>query len=170
MHLYDRQIVILHDLHHWIYYKKLWCANCLKFWLAPRRQFGRRKRAKRWTSGGSTARVIAQSQASWPPARNGAAGCDRGKHAIGARGRSRTDTLLRAADFESAASTSSATRAPRGARSIAEPVATFQESAASKQSWLDSPTLTYPRTYSPAREAGAGGRCRSIWSESKSVR
>lgn len=34
----------------------------------------------------------------------------------GARGRSRTDTLLRAADFESAASTSSATRAARGAR------------------------------------------------------
>src|SRR5689334_21005011 len=32
----------------------------------------------------------------------------------GARGRSRTDTLLRAADFESAASTSSATRASRG--------------------------------------------------------
>ena len=32
----------------------------------------------------------------------------------GARGRSRTDTLLRAADFESAASTNSATRASRG--------------------------------------------------------
>ena len=31
----------------------------------------------------------------------------------GARGRSRTDTLLRAADFESAASTNSATRALR---------------------------------------------------------
>ena len=66
------------------------------------RQFGRRKHAKRWTSGGSRARVIAQSQASWPPARYGAAGCDAGKHAIGARGRSRTDTLLMAADFESA--------------------------------------------------------------------
>jgi RNA polymerase sigma factor (sigma-70 family) len=51
----------------------------------------------------------------------------------GARGRSRTDTLLRAADFESAASTSSATRASRGARIIADRGATFQGSGASKQ-------------------------------------
>src|SRR4051794_37512490 len=38
----------------------------------------------------------------------------------GARGRSRTDTLLTAADFESAASTNSATRASREQNSGAE--------------------------------------------------
>jgi len=62
---------------------------------------------------------------------------------------------LGAPDEESAASTSSATRAPRGARGIAEPIATFQDSAASKQSWPDSPTLTYPGMCSQARDAVA---------------
>jgi RNA polymerase sigma factor (sigma-70 family) len=50
-----------------------------------------------------------------------------------ARGRSRTDTLLRAADFESAASTSSATRARGRGADYSEPDATFQGSWASKQ-------------------------------------
>ena len=42
--------------------------------------------------------------------------CNGSAKFAGARGRSRTDTLLRAADFESAASTNSATRALRGTK------------------------------------------------------
>src|SRR5580658_8716496 len=49
----------------------------------------------------------------------------RGPHCC-ARGRSRTDTLLRAADFESAASTNSATRALRGARHRSDSVTRSQ--------------------------------------------
>ena len=50
----------------------------------------------------------------------------------GARGRSRTDTLLRAADFESAASTNSATRARGRGADYSEVAATFQRVDASK--------------------------------------